>query len=246
MKKTKLAAILAATASVVVGDQAVSLAQSNCSGNDCLVITNIRHGTRCGAHDSLEFDIRNVSGSMYLLGYVDFDAAEGHWQIPTGLMKPGAVQQNIYHCHASGTPSARVNTGTDPNHLSYPSLSNNPRARFSQPSINGVRLDKASIDLLKAEAEKLRLAGATKNILAWSPLLELIGENNEVHAAFSISQTNWEELAKSFSTVNKTVFYSLATDARNFANSDATWGNPQAKQFWNAMADFYAAQAPER
>jgi hypothetical protein len=121
-----------------------------------------------------------------------------------------------------------------------------PRAGFSKPSITGIRLDKASIDLLKAESEKLRLAGATKNILAWSPLIELVGENNAVHAAFSISQTNWEELAKSFSAVDKTVFYSLATDARTFANSDATWGNPQAKQFWNAMADFYAAQAPER
>jgi hypothetical protein len=107
-------------------------------------------------------------------------------------------------------------------------------------------LNQRSFDLLKTESEKLRLAGATKNILAWSPLTELTGENNAVHAAFSIQQTNWEELAKSFSAVDKTVFYSLATDARFFANSDATWGNPQLKKFWNAMADFYASQAPER
>jgi len=215
-----------------------------CSGSDCLVVTNIRHGTRCGTPDSFEADIQNVS-SLYLRGYVYIDTPEGPWKLPTGLMQPGQ-KGNVYHCHASGKPGVQANTGADKDHLPYPGGNGTTPARFSRPNITGVRLDKASIDLLKTESEKLRVAGATKNILAWSPLIELIGENNEVHAAFSISQTNWEELAKSFSAVDKTIFYSLATDARNFANSGATWGNPQLKQFWNAMADFYASQAPER
>jgi hypothetical protein len=121
-----------------------------------------------------------------------------------------------------------------------------PPAKFSRPSIAGIRFDQRSIDRLKAESEKLRLAGATKELLAWSPLIGLIGENSAPHAAVSILQSNWEELGKSFSAVDKTLYYTLATDAKVFANSDATWGNPQLKQFWNAMADFYASQAPER
>jgi hypothetical protein len=243
MKKAKLAALFAATASVVGGDQAVALGQSNCSGNDCLAITNIRHGTRCGAHDSIEFDIRNVSGSMYLLGYVEFDAAEGHWQIPTGLMKPGAVQQNIYHCHASGTPSARVNTGTDPNRLSYPSRST--PASSSRPNITAVRLNQASIDKLKSHAKQLHDAGVLNDLLAWSPLAGLVLDSNVPEVAIDIYQSNWEWLAKSFSSVGSAVFNTLANDARLTANDDRyTFGNPQAKQFWNAMADFYASQAP--
>jgi hypothetical protein len=64
-------------------------------------------------------------------------------------------------------------------------------------------LDQRSLDLLKTEAEELRQAGLTKDILAWSPLIGLIGENNAPHAAVSILQSNWDELAKSFSAVDK-------------------------------------------
>ncbi len=212
-----------------------------CSGSDCLVITDVRHGTRCGTSDSIETDIQNASGSMYLRGYVVFETPKGPQRVATGLMKPGE-KGNSYTCHGAGKPTVLAETSLDSAHLSYPGSP----SRKTRPDITGIRLDKPSLDLLKHESEKLRLAGYTKDLLAWSPLIGLIGENSAPHAAVSILQSNWEELANSFSAVDKTVFYSLATDARIFANSDATFGNHQLKQFWNAMADFYAAQADGR
>ena len=58
-----------------------------------------------------------------------------------------------------------------------------------------------------------------------------------------IGETHWVDLAESLSAVNKLVFIGLANDARLHANSGEHWNNPSAKAFWNAMADFYAAQA---
>src|SRR5579872_1497869 len=68
----------------------VAAAQNpKCSGSECLAITNIKHGTRCGTSDSIEADIQNVSGSMYLRGYVVYDTPKGPQRVTTGLMKPG-------------------------------------------------------------------------------------------------------------------------------------------------------------
>ena len=117
------------------------------------------------------------------------------------------------------------------------------RQTFARPAITGVELDAHSIQLLKSASEKLELAGTGKKLLAWSPLLTLAGESNAVHAAVSISQTNWVELGESFSKIDTLVYYSLATEARTYANSDELIGNPKLKQFWNAMADFYQSQA---
>jgi hypothetical protein len=123
------------------------------------------------------------------------------------------------------------------------SAGSNSKREFSRPRITGVQLDRGCLDLLKAESEKLQLAGMTKRLMAWTPLITLAGESNAVHAAMFIEHTNWIELAESFSAVNKLVLYSLATDARKHANSGEHFGNPKAKEFWNAMADFYQSQA---
>ena len=112
-----------------------------------------------------------------------------------------------------------------------------------RPSISDIQLEPGCIELLKSESERLELAGATKKLLAWSPLITLVGENNAVHAAFFIHNTDWEQLAESLKAVDKLVLYRLATDARMHANSGAHVGNPKAKEFWNAMANFYASQA---
>jgi len=122
------------------------------------------------------------------------------------------------------------------------SAGNQSRNAAARPSIEGIQFDPGSIRLLKAESEKLQLAGGAKTLLAWSPLLGLVGESNAVHAAVSIHETDWVELAESYSTVDKLVFYSLATDARNHADSGELFGKPKLKQFWNAMADFYQAR----
>jgi hypothetical protein len=115
--------------------------------------------------------------------------------------------------------------------------------RFSRPTITGIQLDRGSIQLLKSESDKLELAGYGKKLLAWSPLLLLAGENQPLHIDLSIYETSWAELGESFSKVDNLVLTSLAQEARNHANSDELLGNPKAKQFWSAMADFYRSQA---
>jgi hypothetical protein len=118
--------------------------------------------------------------------------------------------------------------------------------KFSRPALRNVQLERGCIELLRSESEKLELAGAAKKLLAWSPLLALAGESKAPHAAVSILNTNWLELAESFSKINKLVLYSLATDARKHANSGEHFGNPKAKEFWNAMADFYQSLAEQQ
>ncbi len=120
-----------------------------------------------------------------------------------------------------------------------------PLARFSRPNIRGLQMEQGCIELLNKESELLELAGATKKLLAWTPLITLAGESNAIHAALFINNTDWNELAESFRAVNNIVLFNLATDARRHANSDAHFGNPKAKQFWNAMADFYASLAED-
>jgi hypothetical protein len=181
-----------------------------------------RHDVRKGTSTRLEY--RFNTGQVFVLGL------DGNWFSQKGATGTVRFRVSIANIHTEAPTDSQPPSGV----------------RFSRPNISGIQLNQQSLDRLKTESEQLRLAGATKELLAWSPLIELTGENNAVHAAFSIQQTNWEELAKSFSAVDATLFYSLATDARNFANSDATWGNPKLKQFWNAMADFYASEAPER
>jgi hypothetical protein len=113
----------------------------------------------------------------------------------------------------------------------------------TRPSLTNVKLEPACVELLRAESEKLRLAGVTKTLLAWSPLIAYLAEGNFLERAVTVEHTHWEELAQAISSVDDIVLIRLATDARLHANSDHHFGNPTAKAFWNAMADFYAAQA---
>ena len=114
---------------------------------------------------------------------------------------------------------------------------------FNRPSISGIQLEPGCLALLKSESEKLELAGATKKLLAWTPLITLAGESNAMHAAIFIKNTDWNELAESFGVVNKSVFISLAQAALLHANNPEHYGDPKGREFWKAMADFYAAQA---
>jgi len=116
------------------------------------------------------------------------------------------------------------------------------RTSSSRPSITGIAFEPHCIELLKQESEQLQLAGATKTLLAWSPLLRMAGERVP-EAAFHVAESHWEELARAIAGVDKFVLYRLATAARIHANSGHHFGNPKAKAFWNAMADFYGAQA---
>jgi hypothetical protein len=117
--------------------------------------------------------------------------------------------------------------------------------KFSRPSLVNVQLEPHCLDLLRAESDSLQRAGAVRTLLAWSPLSAVLGESSAVHAAVMIGQTEWAELAESLSTVNKLRFIVLAQDARVHARSGYHYNNPSARAFWNAMADFYAAQAQE-
>ena len=93
----------------------------DCSGPACMGVSNVRHGTRCGKDpNSIELDVQNISGSLYLRGYVIFATPSGPHRESTGLMKPGA-KVNLYACPASGSYILQANTGPDQSHLPYPS-----------------------------------------------------------------------------------------------------------------------------
>ena len=91
-----------------------------CAGAACLAVSNVRHGTRCGARDSLELDVQNISTSLYLRGFVVFATPAGPFPERTGLLKHGE-KVNLYVCHASGSYSLQANTGPDEGHSPYPS-----------------------------------------------------------------------------------------------------------------------------
>jgi hypothetical protein len=118
--------------------------------------------------------------------------------------------------------------------------------KFNRPTITDVELDQGSIKLLKAESEKLKLAGATKSLTAWSPLILLAGENQPLHIVLSLYETSWEEIGDSFPKVDKLTFVSLAQDARYYANRPELSSRPKLQKFWTAMADFYYSQAQQR
>jgi hypothetical protein len=142
-----------------------------------------------------------------------------------------------------GSLTAKVRRADNNANMGQPSVTRAPAQMAGKaPTITNIELDAGSVRLLKAQSERLELAGAAKKLVAWSPLIGLVGESNAPHVLVSIYQTSWTELGDSFSGINKIVYYSLATESRNYANSDSVWGNAKAKQFWNAMADFYASQ----
>ncbi len=90
-----------------------------CNGAACLSVVKVKHGTRCAARDSMEMDLKNVSGSLYLRGYVIFLTPEGTQNEATGLLGPGDTA-NVYACHVLGTPTKIANTGMDKAVLRYP------------------------------------------------------------------------------------------------------------------------------
>jgi hypothetical protein len=96
------------------------LAQTaECRGAQCLIAVKTARGTRCGASDSMEMDVRNASSSLYLLGYVIFLTPSGTQNEATGLLAPGG-KANVYVCHALGVPTFAANTNIDKTVLRYP------------------------------------------------------------------------------------------------------------------------------
>jgi hypothetical protein len=155
-------------------------------------------------------------------------SAAGSWSIGRSVTGFKVLKVRSLDGGHAGGPISRNSGGKPP---------------FTRPTLSGVQLEPGCIALLKAESAKLEAAGAAKKLLTWSPLITAVGESNAIHAAVFIGITDWDALAESFETVNKTVFYSLAEDARVHANSGAHFGDPKVKAFWNAMADFYAWEA---
>ena len=93
----------------------------HCQGSSCLVIYNVRTGTRCNSSDSVEADVVNQSDSLYLRGWVIFTKANGKQDYqPTDALKPGQKLEGMFVCHGAGAPSALANTGTDRDTLKYP------------------------------------------------------------------------------------------------------------------------------
>jgi len=126
--------------------------------------------------------------------------------------------------------------------FSAPSIAQS-QPQLERPELKGVVFEKCCLDLLKEQDAKLKAAGWTKTILAWSPLLTLAGESNPLHAAYFIKATDWDELAHSITAVNKLALTTLATEALLHSQQDHT--STTAKPFWAAMSKFYIHQANE-
>jgi hypothetical protein len=101
-------------------------------------------------------------------------------------------------------------------------------------------LHKDCIDTLKDHDYRLRAAGATKRLLAWTPLLVITGEDNFIHLSWTVATMPWVELANSFSTVNQLVFSTLATDALNHSRRHED--EPELQAFWRALSRTYASR----
>jgi hypothetical protein len=67
----------------------------------------------------MEVEVRNVSDSLYLLGYAIFLTPNGTQNEATGLLAPGA-KTNVYVCHTLGAPTFAANTNADKSVLQYP------------------------------------------------------------------------------------------------------------------------------
>jgi len=111
-KRTFTISLLLASLALLPPVMPRSDAQAYCAGSECLEISNVRHGTRCGTSDSIEVDIHNGSPA-YLRGYVVFTSPAGKKTFaPTGLMPPGKWFRSVeYTCHGIGNPYGIANTG---------------------------------------------------------------------------------------------------------------------------------------
>lgn len=95
-----------------------------CSGSECLVISNVRYGTRCGTSTSVEVDVQNASSTEYLRGWLVYKNSFGITKYEaTGLLKPGERRGGkgyspYYQCDAEGAPYGIANTGDE--NVKYP------------------------------------------------------------------------------------------------------------------------------
>lgn len=113
-------------------------------------------------------------------------------------------------------------------------------SNISEPAISGLVLPQSSFDKLKDQTERLRLAGYAQGLLAWAPLEDVLLESNPTHAAFSITTTDWEQLAGGIKSVKKLTLYNLATESLYFAEQQES---EKVRQFWKEMSEFYAQEA---
>ena len=92
---------------------------SDCSGSQCLAITDTAFGKSCGTPDSIDVYFQNVSTKFYLKGYIVFATSSGPLYEGVGLLKPGE-KGTVYRCHATGVSGSIANTGTEPASLRMP------------------------------------------------------------------------------------------------------------------------------
>jgi hypothetical protein len=114
-------------------------------------------------------------------------------------------------------------------------------AAQAQDPADGLALPADCVKLLQAEDAKIKTAGATKALLAWTPLIVLAGESNAVQLAQSISNLPWNELAEALPNVNKLLYTNLATEALWHAHQHED--DPGVEQFWKKLSDAYARKA---
>jgi len=204
------------------------------------------------------YQLKNTSvGRMTFVSVMTYTDGDGRpaKEENNESLDPGRESQKGYICAIVG--SARLTIQDEPSRRTPSSTSSSSGSsaaaksegtyqplfgsRIQRPAVHNVQLDEECLKLLRVQSARLEAAGAAKSLLAWSPLIKLAGETNPVHAAFSIATGDWEEIARSFRSVDKIVFSNLATEARIHAGSHII-GNRAAKDFWEAIADFYGSQ----
>jgi hypothetical protein len=107
-----------------------------------------------------------------------------------------------------------------------------------RPTAGGLVLPAECVRLLKQHAERQKIAGEARTILAWTPIALIASDLRPAQLGTSIGSMPWEELARSFSNVNRLLYSSLATEARNHAESH----DGELRRFWIRLSEAYASK----
>ena len=105
-----------------------------------------------------------------------------------------------------------------------------PKKPYRGPQLNDVRLDSGSLRSIRLTSDRLQ-----KALLDWRPVRVWAGGR-----AATISQADWDSLARITARVDKNTLRDLAAGAARQADRYAP-GN-KLQQFWRSMADFFRYQ----
>ena len=140
---------------------------------------------------------------------------------------------------SAGDPRPAGRTAAPPNATSSEPLKHEipdvirfpgPKKPYRGPQLNDVRLDSGSLRSIRLTSDRLQ-----KALLDWRPVRVWAGGR-----AATISQADWDSLARITARVDKNTMRDLAAGAERQADHYAP--RTKLQQFWRSMADFYRHQ----